>query len=41
MTMSAEEEEKGEINLKLTMFEDKEIDWDFKNLLTVLGMFTI
>lgn len=32
MTTSAEEEEKGEINLKLTKFEDKEIDFNLNTL---------
>lgn len=32
MTMSVVEEEKGEINLKLTKFEDKEIDFDLNTL---------
>lgn len=30
--MSAEEEEKGEINLKLAKFEDKEIDFNLNTL---------
>lgn len=32
MTMSVEEEEKGEINLKLAKFEDKEIDFNLSTL---------